>query len=80
MARRWARLVGRDAQRAAAHVALGEISTVDPAPELLHGEPEGIQCWAAPPTAPGKLRHQLKTKKMTAVIKLPPLRSAVEGG
>jgi IS5 family transposase len=58
----------------------GNTSDAQTAPGLLEDEPEGTEVLGDSAYGTGELRAHLADRQMTAVIKPPPLRPAVEGG
>ncbi len=58
----------------------GNTGDADSAPGLLDSEPAGTEVLGDSAYGTGELRQQLEDRDMTAVIKPPPLRPAVEGG
>jgi IS5 family transposase len=58
----------------------GNTGDAEAAPGLLEGEPAGTEVLGDSAYGTGELRHHLPDRDMTAVIKPPPLRPAVEGG
>jgi hypothetical protein len=58
----------------------GNTSDAQTAPGLLDDEPDGIEVLGDSAYGTGGLRAHLVERNMTAVIKPPPLRPAVEGG
>jgi len=58
----------------------GNTGDAEAAPGLLDGEPAGTEVLGDSAYGTGKLRHHLADRDMTAVIKPPPLRPAIEGG
>ena len=58
----------------------GNTGDAEAAPGLLDDEPAGTEVLGDSAYGTGELRHQLADRDMTAVIKPPPLRPAVEGG
>ncbi len=58
----------------------GDAADADAAAGLLAGEPAGTVVLADSAYGTGALRARLEERNMTAVIKPPPLRTAVEGG
>jgi IS5 family transposase len=58
----------------------GNTGDAETAPGLLEGEPEGTEVLGDSAYGSGELRAHLRDRKMTAVIKPPPLRAAVRGG
>ena len=64
----------------AAEITSGAASDADAATGLLDGEPAGTVVLADSAYGTGQLRADLGEAEMTAVIKPPPLRVAVEGG
>lgn len=64
----------------AADLTSGTAADADPAAGLLAGEPAGTEVLADSAYGTGELRADLADADMTAVIKPPPLRVAVEGG
>lgn len=58
----------------------GNTSDAEAAPDLLADEPAGTEVLGDSAYGTGELRHHLTERDMTAVIKPPPLRPAVEGG
>ncbi len=58
----------------------GNVGDAEAAPGLLAGEPAGTEVLGDSAYRTGELRDHLQRREMTAVIKPPPLRPAVEGG
>jgi IS5 family transposase len=58
----------------------GNTGDAEAAPDLLEGEAEGTEVLGDSAYGTGELRAHLRDQKMTATIKPPPLRPAVEGG
>jgi IS5 family transposase len=58
----------------------GNTGDAQAAPGLVEGEPEGTEILGDSAYGSGELRAHLGHRKMTAVIKPPPLRSAIPGG
>jgi IS5 family transposase len=58
----------------------GNTSDAQAAPGLLEDEPEGTEVLGDSAYGTGELRAHLRDRKMTATIKPPPLRPAIEGG
>ena len=58
----------------------GNVGDAEAAPGLIDGEPEGTEVLGDSAYGAGEFRHHLETNNMTAIIKPPPLRPAVEGG
>jgi hypothetical protein len=58
----------------------GNTSDAQAAPGLLEGEAEGTEVLGDSAYGTGELRAHLRDHNMTATIKAPPLRPAVEGG
>jgi IS5 family transposase len=58
----------------------GNTSDAQTAPSLLDDEPDSIEILGDSAYGTGDLRAHLRDRHMTAVIKPPPLRPAVEGG
>jgi hypothetical protein len=58
----------------------GNTGDAEAAPGLVEGEPAGTEVLGDSAYGTGELRDHLADRDMTAVIKPPPLRSAVEGG
>ncbi|HEX2299549.1 MAG TPA: IS1182 family transposase [Pseudonocardiaceae bacterium] len=58
----------------------GNASDAQAAPGLIEDEPDGIEVLGDSAYGTGDLRAHLHDRHMTAVIKPPPLRPAVEGG
>jgi Transposase DDE domain len=58
----------------------GTTADAEAAPELLAGEPAGTEVLGDSAYGTGELRDHLQRREMTAVIKPPPRRPAVEGG
>ncbi len=61
-------------------LSAGNVSDAEVAPELVDGEPAGTEVLGDSGYGAGEFRDHLNNKNMTAVIKPPPLRPAVEGG
>ena len=64
----------------AVDLTAGNTADAEAAAGLLEGEPAGTVVLADSAYGTGALRAELKDRDMTAVIKPPPLRTAVEGG
>jgi IS5 family transposase len=64
----------------ACELTAGDTGDADAAPDLLANEPAGTEVLGDSAYGTGDLRHYLADRHMTAVIKPPPLRPAVEGG
>jgi IS5 family transposase len=58
----------------------GNTGDAQTAPDLLDDEPSGTEVLGDSAYGSGKLRAHLRERKMTAVIKPPPLRAAIEEG
>ena len=58
----------------------GNVGDAEAAPDLLDGEPEGTEVLGDSAYGAGEFRAHLDEHNMSAVIKPPPLRPAVEGG
>jgi IS5 family transposase len=58
----------------------GNTSDAQTAPGLIEDEPDGIEVLGDSAYGTGDLRAHLHARQMTAIIKPPPLRPAVEGG
>lgn len=61
-------------------LSAGNIGDAEAAPGLLEGEPADTEVLGDSAYGAGELRDHLLDRDMTAVIKPPPLRPAVEGG
>jgi IS5 family transposase len=64
----------------ACELTAGNTGDAEAAAGLLVGEPAGTEVLGDSAYGTGKLRQHLQDQEMTAVIKPPPLRPAVEGG
>jgi IS5 family transposase len=64
----------------ACELTAGNTGDADAAPDLVESEPPGTEVFGDSAYGTGDLRHHLAGRDMTAVIKPPPLRPAVEGG
>lgn len=61
-------------------LSAGNVSDAEIAPELIDDEPAGTEVLGDSAYGTGEFRDHLANQKMSAVIKPPPLRPAVEGG
>jgi len=64
----------------ACDLGAGNAGDTDAAPDLLADEPAGTEVLGDSAYSAGEFRAHLEERDMTAVIKPPPLRAAVEGG
>lgn len=64
----------------ACDIGPGNAGDAETAPDLIADEPAGTEVLGDSAYGSGKLREHLEGRDMTAVIKAPPLRPAVEGG
>jgi IS5 family transposase len=58
----------------------GNTGDAEAAPDLIEGEPSGTEVLGDSAYGSGELRAHLRDRRMTATIKPPPLRPAVDGG
>lgn len=61
-------------------LSAGNVGDAEIAPDLIDDEPEGTEVLGDSAYGAGEFRDHLNKNNMTAVIKPPPLRPAVEGG